>query len=207
MTTLGLRVTAVAAIIGPLLLLASTLGYIARGEGLNHGEVGGAIQVWAMIAFGLALVGLTRMLEPAAPRAATVVLILGLVGAAGGVGFGIDSVTVDLFGTGSLVDSNSLGARVALALPGVTFPLAMICLGLLLAWHRLVPTLVGIALAVAAILFPVSRFPDIAGLAVTSDLIMVAALGTIGLRLLIKGRPEVGKINSAGQRGSVESQA
>ena len=50
------------------------------------------IQVWAMIAFALVTVSLARLRERAAPRAAATLTLVGLIGAAGGVGYGIDSV-------------------------------------------------------------------------------------------------------------------
>lgn len=68
MTVIGLRMTGLAVIVAPLLLLASTLAYVANGEGLSEGEVAGAIQIWAFITFGVAVVGLARALEAFAPR-------------------------------------------------------------------------------------------------------------------------------------------
>ena len=86
------RIAGVALIAGPLLLLASTIAYVTQGDGMNDGELGGAIQVWAMIGLALGGIGLARSLEPHAPRAAAVITVLVVIGAAGGVGYGIDSI-------------------------------------------------------------------------------------------------------------------
>lgn len=72
-------------IAAPALLLASTVIY-AAGGGLGEDQAGGVIQVYAMAAFMLALVGVTRMLEDPSPRAAAVLMLIGAIGVAGGVG-------------------------------------------------------------------------------------------------------------------------
>jgi len=204
MTPLGLRATGLAAIAAPLLLLASTLAYVARGEGLNDGEVGGTIQIWAFVAFGVAVVGLARRLEAAAPHAAVALTILGLVGVAGGIGFGIDSIQIEVLGTESLQETESSAVPLALQLPGVVFPLALAGLGVLLARHRIVPRAAGYTLAVGALLFPASRIPGVEALAIASDGLMLVALGTIGLPLLAErsNNPESSRSSAAVHEGS-----
>lgn len=61
MTTTPLeRVSGSATILAPVLLLASTVAYGTLGEGHGVGAVGGLVQIPAMIAFAVAVVGLAR---------------------------------------------------------------------------------------------------------------------------------------------------
>lgn len=173
-----------AIVAAPVLLFASTIIYVVSGEGMNVGEAAGAIQVWAMIAFAIAFVFLARLLEPTSPRAATVLTVLGLVGAAGGVGYGIDSIQAAIFGGGSIQETNSAVAPIALQLPGVLFPASLVSLGVMLARRRCVARWMGITLAVGAVLFPMSRIPDIEGLAVLSDVLLLVALIPLGWRIV-----------------------
>lgn len=71
-----------------------------------------------------------------------------------------------------------------LRLPGLAFPLSVAALGVLLSKHGRVPSTAGYALAVGAVLFPVSRVPDVAALAIAGDVLVVLAMGAIGFHLL-----------------------
>lgn len=197
---LAIRVTGIAATAAPLMLLGSTLAYITAGNGLGDGEIGGAIQVAALITFAIAVVGLARQVEPSAPTAATVLTVLGLVGTAGGVGYGIDSIQAAVFDTGSIDESGNVLGALALQLPGIVFPLSLAALGLVLVHTRTVPRPLGVLLSVGALLFPASRIPGIALLAVVSDVLVVVAMVPIGLRLLIGTRPVT---TAAPQHGAV----
>lgn len=185
MTAIGLRTTGLAVIVAPLLLLASTLAYVANGQGLSEGEAAGAIQIWAFIAFGVAVVGLARAVEAHAPRAGAVLSVLGIVGAAGGVAYGMDSIQVAVL-DGSIAQSSV--TPFALRLPGLAFPLSFAALGVLLARHHLVPVTAGYGLAIGAVLFPVSRIPDVAALAIAADVLVVVSMAAIGLHLLASRR-------------------
>ena len=183
------KITGIAAIAGPLLLLASTVAYAAAGDGLNVGELGGAIQVWAYIAIGVAVVGLCRTFERTAPKAAVALSVLGVVAAAIGSGYGIDSLQAAVFDTGSLQETESAAMPFALQLPGILSPLTLAALGIVLARTGVASKALAGMLVVGAVLFPMSRIPDIEALAVTSDLLLVASLAPIGARLL-GGRTE-----------------
>lgn len=189
------RLMGAATVAAPVLLLLSTISYISAGNGMNDGEAGGAIQVWAMIAFGLVTVSLARLLEPAAPRAAATLTVVGLIGAAGGVGYGIDSIQAAIFGTGSIQEADSAVAPLALQLPGVLFPVSLIGLGLMLARSGTVARWSGWTMAVGALLFPLSRIPDVEALAIAADAILVIALVPLGVQMIRAGasgqlRPE-----------------
>lgn len=181
MTTFGRHTTGWAALATPILLLAGTVAYIANGHGLRQGEAAGAIEVWAFIAFGVATVGLARLLEAVAPRGAGLLALAGIVGTAGGVAYGMDSIQVAVLGRGI---TDSLASPFALRIPGLAVPVALIGIGMLLGRHELVRRPSAIALVIAGVLFPMSRIPNIEPLAVASDLMLLAGMGSIGLTLL-----------------------
>ena len=174
------RLSGAAIVAAPVLLLVSTISYITAGDGMNTGEAGGAIQVWAMIAFALAMVSLARLLERPAPRAAAALTVVGLIGAAGGVGYGIDSIQAAIFDTGSIQETDSAVAPLALQLPGVLFPLSLIGLGVMLARTGVVARWSGWALAAGGLLFPLARIPDVEALALVGDALLVMALVPLG---------------------------
>jgi hypothetical protein len=176
------RVSGTAALLAPVLLLASTVAFATLGGGIGVGAVAGVALVFAMIMFAIALVGLARRAEPVAPRAAAAVTAFGLAGTAGGVGFGIDSIQAQLFGTPGL-DEVSLAGVIALRV-GVLFPLSMIALAVLLGVTGRAPRALAATLAVAAALFPVARIGGLLPVGIASDLLFVAAMGGLGLGLI-----------------------
>src|SRR5688572_25661413 len=103
-------------IVAPLLLFCSTVAY-AVGGGINNDRTGGAVQVYAMAVWFLVVIGLTRLLEVPFPRAAATLTVVGALGVAGGVAYGVDSIQVAATG----VSAEELGAAGALALylPGL----------------------------------------------------------------------------------------
>jgi hypothetical protein len=177
------RVSGTAALLAPVLLLVSTVAFSTLGGGIGVGTVAGVAIVFAMIMFAIALVGLARQAEPVAPRATAAVTAFGLAGTAGGVGFGIDSIQAQLFGTPGL-DEVSLAGVIALRVPGLLFPLSMIALAVLLAVTGRAPRGLAAALALAAVLFPVARIGGLVPVAIASDLLFIGAMGTLGLGLL-----------------------
>lgn len=182
MTRTARRTTALAAIAGSVLMLVTTVAYALNGQGFSQGEVPGAIQIWAFILYGVAIVGLVRLFEDVAPRAAAVTIVVGLVGVAGGAAYGIDAIGLEALG-GSIVDSSAV-APFALRIPGLAFPVAVFLLGFFLARHGSVPTVAGYGLAVAALLFPVAHIGDVIPLGFVSDVVAVMAMGAIAFSLL-----------------------
>lgn len=183
MTPIGNRTTGLATLAAPVLMVVSTLAYLAGGDGLSEGEVPGTIQIWASVAFGVASVGLARLLEGSAPRAAALLTVLGTLGAVGNAAYGMDAIQVAFFDTAEGVGESGVGP-LALRIPGLAFPLTLLLLGVLLARHRRVPAPAGYGLALGALLLAPSRIGDIAPLALVADVVVLAALGTIGLGLL-----------------------
>ena len=178
------RLSGAATVAAPVLLLLSTISYITAGDGMNAGEAGGAIQVWAMIAFALATVSLSRLLERPAPRAAAALTAIGLIGAAGGVGYGIDSIQAAIFHTGSIQETDSAVGPLALQLPGVLFPLSLIGLGVMLARTGVVARWSGWMLVAGALLFPLARIPDVEALAIVGDAMLLIALVPLGWQMI-----------------------
>ena len=193
MDRLALRVTGIAAVLAPLLMLASTIAHMAGGDELNSGEAGGIIQVWATIALGIAVVGLARLLEESTPRGALLVVVLGIGAVAAAAGYGIDAIHADVHDVDSLQDvSTSLAAPLALQLPGLMHTVGLVTLGVLLARHRVVPAIAAYSIVLGAVLFLAARIPDIEELALVGDAVLLVGFGGAGLTLLgRRGTPAV----------------
>ncbi len=177
------RVLGGAMIAAPVLTLASTLAYTA-GDGMGADPVGGSVQVYAFVATSLAIVGLTRLLEAPLPRVSAVLTILGMLGVAGGVAFGIDSIVYADDPVAALSEQESAAAGLALFLPGITYPLALIGIGLSLAMTGVTARWSALTLALGGLLFPMSRIPGIEPLAVIADVVLLVGLAPIGWSVL-----------------------
>ena len=184
MDSAAVRVTGIAAVVAPLLMLASTIAHVVNDEQLNNGEVGGIVQVWAFIVLGVAIVGLARLLEAATPKGALAVIVLGIGGIAAGVGYGVDAIAADVHGAESLQDITSPAAPLALQLPGALNTLSLVVLGVLLARHRVAPAVSAYAIVAGALIFLAARIPDIETIALVGDAVLVVGFGGAGLRLL-----------------------
>lgn len=200
MTTITPRsaVLAGAAIAAPVLLLGSTLAYIA-GDGLGDDPLGGTIQVYAAIGFGLALLGLTARLEPHLPRLAAALTVTGMVGVAGAIGFGHDSIVFSYNPVAALSEQEAGWTFLSLLLPGIIFPLTLAATGLAAMKTGIGPRWAGALLAIGGLCFPVSRIGEIAALAVVADAFIAAGLVPMGLsglrshsaqRRTLKSRPD-----------------
>jgi hypothetical protein len=190
-TTTQTQVLGGALIAAPLLLLASTAAFaVEAGDRINRGTVGGAILVYAMAAFALAVLALTQRFAHIYPRAAVGLLVTGVAGCAAGAGFGVDSIHAALPGGGPLEDIGDTAGLLAIFPPGAVFPFTVIAIGIALL--RAEPALrrQAIALMLAGIVFPVSRVLDVLPLAILADLVIVAAMVPLGLSAL-RARPSM----------------
>ncbi len=177
------RLTAVAAVVGPLAMLASTIAFVANGAGISEGEAGGAIQVWAAVAYGIALPGLARAVDRRSARTAAAITALGVAGACGTAAYGLDAIQQAVL-AGDVYSSPAV--PFALRIPGLLFPLALLVLGVavtrtatgrrgrLAAW----------ALVAGAVLFPVGRIADLAPVALVTDVMLLGALPAMAAALL-----------------------
>ena len=177
------RLFAGAMLLGPLLLLASSVAYVAGG-GLSNDELGGALQVYAFVALTVVAIGIARAVERALPRASAVLLAFAVLGCGAGVGFGIDSIHAALPGGTGLEAANSTAGTLALFVPGAIFPLSFAALGVALWRARVSPRASGPLLVAASLLFPIANIPDSEALAVIANALFVVALWPLGITWL-----------------------
>jgi hypothetical protein len=187
-----MRLFAGAMIVGPVLLLASSVAF-AAGGGLNEDELGGALLVYAFVALTVVAIGIARAVEPALPRASAALLAFAVLGCGAGVGFGIDSIHAALPGGTGLEDADSAAATLALLVPGAIFPLSFAALGVALWRARVSPRASGPLLVAASLLFPIANIPDSAAIAVTANALFVVALWPLGITWLRQPRIIVGR--------------
>lgn len=159
-------------ILAPALLLISSIVY-SRTDGLGAGVPGGIVQVLAFMCFSLVVIRLTTLLSDS-PKVATALLVVGVVGVAGGVGYGVNAYAVGV----TDVDMNELAgaAGTALQAAGIFFPLTFIGFGIALLLTKTVPAPVALAVVVGGVLFPLSRIPGIDALAFVCDATLLVAL-------------------------------
>lgn len=188
------RLFGVAMIVAPLLLLAST-ALSVTGDGLGEDRTGGVLQVYAMIGFILAVIGLTRIAETHFARVAAALTLVGVMGTAGGVAYGINSIYVTL-GTVNLNDVEGLAGLLALKVPGLLFPLTFIGLGALFVRAGVQPRWSGVAMILGGLLFPISRIASIDMLAPLPDALLLFGLAPIGLALLRDGTLSSGSVET-----------
>lgn len=179
-----MRTTTAALVLAPIVMLASTIAYVMGNQGLSAGAAAGTLQIWAFIAYAIALVGLVRALEREAPRLAATGLVLALIGCVGGGAYGMDSIQAAVLG--GTIDS-SAAAPFALRIPGLAFPLALLILGVLLTRTRVTAPASSVPVIVGAVLFPVARIADIAAVAVASDLALLVGFCWIAAQLANRG--------------------
>lgn len=188
------RTYGVTAIIGPLLLMASTAAFILLGEGINVGVLGGIIGVWSSFALLVAMVAVLRLVEPRAPRAASVLTLLAVIGFGSGVGFNVNAVTDAIAGPDSVGTLNAIAdgpdAIAMLAwIPGGWFaPLSMLLIGIALWRTRTVAWWSAALLSAAGVLFVVGRMERIGVLALAADSVLIAALAPLGWAMITGSR-------------------
>jgi hypothetical protein len=198
------RLFAGAMILGPVLLLGSSIAF-AAGGGLNEDELGGALLVYAFVAMTVVAIGIARAVERALPRASAALLAFAVLGCGAGVGFGIDSIHAALPGGTDLEDADSAAGTVALMVPGAIFPLSFAALGVALWRARVSPTPSGPLLVAASLLFPVANIPDSEAIAVTANALFIVALWPLGITWLRQPRLIAGRgarVESESNEGS-----
>lgn len=178
------RVTAIATIAAPVLLLAASIAWLA-----DAAEARAILTFWALIGFAGAFVGISRRLTLRAPTAAAIVLAFGLVGVAGGIGYATEIAMVDAFGIDRLNDQELASTYLLLRLPGLTFPLALVLSGLLGWRNGLLRPAHALVLGLGAVAFPMSRVPELPGPALIADVVLIVALVPIGW-MVLRGETE-----------------
>lgn len=164
---------AMAAAAGPALLLGSSIAWLAGDE---HAELRGILQFWAFPFLALASVGVASRLERASPVGRAVVTALLAVGACAGAAFANEINMAEHFGTERLMRQDTPSAVFALGIPGLMFPLGLMATGALSMVHRTLPRWQAALLVAGGALFPLSRVPEAAGLAIAADVVILGAL-------------------------------
>ena len=186
------RLFAGAMILGPVLLLGSSVAF-AAGGGPNKDELGGALLVYAFVAMTVVAIAITRAVEREMPRASAALLAFAVLGCGAGVGFGIDSIHAALPGGTGLEDADSAAATLALLVPGAIFPLSFAALGVALWRAGVSPRPSGPLLVAASVLFPVGNISDSEAIAVTANALFVVALWPLGITWLREPRVTAGR--------------
>jgi hypothetical protein len=170
------RLFRVAAVVGPLFLLASSVAWLG---GDDQAELRGILTFWAMPFLALAAYGVAGRLQGSSPVGRAVVTALVAIGSCAGAGFATEISMVEHFGVERLMEHDTPSAFLALGLPGPMFPLGLVLLGFLSFRHRTLPRAQALLLAAGGVLFPLSRIPQVAPLAVVTDVLLLAALAPV----------------------------
>ncbi len=165
--------------VGPPLLLAGSVAWVFGADQLRL-----VLQFYAAIVIVLGLIGIGLSIAPRAPRPAAALLVLAVLGfAAGGMGFAVDALHGEKFGSPSLADEGGLAGSLVPTLPGLLGPLTLIALGGLLWRRHLAPRWSAVAFILGGLAFPLSRIGEIAPLAVVVDVLLLVALVPLGWRM------------------------
>jgi hypothetical protein len=190
MSPLAARVYGVAAFLGPLLLLAATIGFIVEGEGINHGVLGGTIGVWSAFTMIIAMMGVLRLLEVNRPRAAPILTILAVSGFAAGSAFDVEAAFRAMVpgfddAVNASVDDGSGAIAIFMFIPWGWFaPLSLILLGIFLWRSRTSPWWTGALMIAGGVLFVVGQMERVGLLAAVSNVVLLLAFAPIGWTLL-----------------------
>ena len=173
------RLLGAALVAAPLLLLASSVAWLAGSDATR-----GVLGFYAFAAFALVVVTLTQSFADTLPRAAAALTVVGMLGAAAGVGFSIDAIHSTLPDSVELIDAGGTAGVLVANVPGLMCPLAFVGIGIALLRSGVQPRWCGVALVVAGALFPLSRIGDVAALGALDDLIFLFALAPLGLAIM-----------------------
>lgn len=157
-------------VVAPLVYLAADATYAARGW---EDPAAGVLHVLGAIAYGFVVLRVAGWLPPASALAAAV-LLTGLIGLAGNVAYGFDTIHLSL-GDVALVDRS--GAATLIKPLGLFFPLsfALVAVALARLGHRWQAVLV----LAAVVAWPIAHIGNIAALAVPVNVALVVALGSL----------------------------
>lgn len=159
-----------ALVFAPVLYLAADATYATRGW---DDATAGVLHVIGAIAYGFVVLRVASWL-PARSRLAAAIILTGLVGMAGNVAYGFETIHMS-FGDVELVDRS--GAANLIKVLGLFFPLsfALVAAGLAGLGRRPQAILV----LVAILLWPVAHIGNIAPLAVVVNVALVVAFGSL----------------------------
>lgn len=164
------RFLTAALVFAPLIYLVADSTYAVRGW---DDPTAGVIHVLGAIAYGFVVLAIASRL-PANSTLALWIVVVGLIGMAGNVAYGFDTIHTSL-GDVPLVDRS--GAAILIKPLGLFFPLslALIAYALSKLAHRRQAVLV----AIAAIAWPIAHIGNFAAVAVPVNIALAIALGSL----------------------------
>ncbi|TDE03076.1 hypothetical protein [Jiangella asiatica] len=159
-------------LVAPLLYLAADSTYAVQGW---DSGLAGVLHVLGAIGYGFVVLKVVSWLSPESSLA-TAVLLTGLIGMAGNVAYGFESIHMSL-GDTQLVDQP--GAANLIKPLGLFFPLsfALIAVALWQLDHRWQAVLLLVAIAC----WPIAHIGNIAAVAIPANVALVVALGSLAL--------------------------
>ena len=169
-TTLEERLLTASLLIAPVCFLAADTTYAARGW---EDATAGVLHVLASIGYGFVALRVATWLPPGSGLRLAVAGV-GLVGMAGSVAYGFDTIHLSL-GDTALVDQS--GAAVLIKPLGLFFPLGLALMGISL--HRLGSRWQGLVVLVGALAWPVAHIGNVAPLAVAVNVALVLGLASL----------------------------
>jgi hypothetical protein len=169
-TTLEQRLLTASLLIAPVLFLAADTTYAARGW---DDPTAGVLHVLASIGYGFVALRIAGWLPRGSPLRVGVAGV-GLVGMAGSVAYGFDTIHMSL-GDTPLVDQS--GAATLIKPLGLCLPLALAMMAV--AMLRLGARWQGALVLVAALVWPVAHIANVAPLAVAVNVALVLGLASL----------------------------
>ena len=157
-------------LLAPVLFLAADTTYAAQGW---DDATAGVLHVLASIGYGFVALRVATWLPPGSALRVAIVAV-GLVGMAGSVAYGFDTIHLSL-GDTALVDQS--GAATLIKPLGLFFPLGFALMAVALI--RLGSRWQGLLVLAGALVWPVAHIANIAPLAVAVNVALVLGFGSL----------------------------
>jgi hypothetical protein len=164
------RLLSGALLVAPLTYLVADATYAVRGW---DDGTGGVLHVLGAIAYGLVVLRIASWLPPDS-RLAAWILLTGLIGMVGNAAYGFEAIHMSL-GDVQLVDQP--GAANLIKPLGLFFPVSLALIGWALTRMRC--RWQGALGLLAALAWPVAHIGNVAALAVSTDIALVVAFGSL----------------------------
>jgi hypothetical protein len=165
------RLLSASLLVAPVVYLAADTTYAARGWEADG--TGGVLAVLAGVLYGLVALQVAGRL-PRGSWLRAAIVVVGLVGVAGNVAYGFDSIHVSL-GEASFVDRS--GAATLIKPLGLCFPLGLALMAAALL--RLGARWQGALVLLGALVFPVAHIGNLPALAVAGHVALVLGLASL----------------------------